>query len=214
MSNVLWDVTSSYHSCTGDHFTAAANTTPAPAVTSLQKQPTVRHQRPSSCNSNYQLCTSNYHSCTDGHFPAEAATSSAPAATSPVPVTILQQGFTSSTPAAASPAPATTFLHLQTPATTSPEIATTFLYQQIPTTTSPGPVNSLLHQQIPVLNQRPPIQRIPVLYQLPRPAPATRSCSSDHHPVAAIVRRTLFRFTSRHNKVWPFEEHPCFVILA
>ena len=79
------------------------------------------------------------------------------------------------------------------------------MHQQIPATTSPKPATIFLHQRKPVLHQRPSIQRIPVLYQLSRPAPATWSCSNDHHPSAAIVRRTLFRFTIRHNKVWPFK---------
>ena len=95
-------------------------------------------------------------------------------------------------PVTTSPEPVTTFLHQQMPATTSPEPTTTFLHQQIPATTSSGPANTFLHRQIPVLNQQPPIQRIPVLYQLSRPAPATRSCPNDHHPAAAIVRRYAF----------------------
>ena len=135
----------------------------------------------------------------------------APTATSSAPATAFLHQRT----------PASTFLHQQisagtssTPATTSPEPVTTFLHQQTPATNSSGPANTFLHQQIPVLNQRPPIQRIPVLYQLSKPAPAIRSCSNDHHLAAAIVRRTLFRFTIRHNKIWPFEENPFFVILA
>ena len=65
---------SNYHSWTSDHFTAAATTTPAPVVTSLQKQLPVlhqqllvlhqrlpsctgRHQRPLSCTSRYQQLT-------------------------------------------------------------------------------------------------------------------------------------------------------------
>ena len=44
--------------------------------------------------------------------------------------------------------------------------ATAFLQQQTPAATSSRPANTFLHQQISVLNQRPPIQRIPVLYQL------------------------------------------------
>ena len=50
-----------YHSCTGDHLTAAATATPAPAATSLQKQLPVLHQqlpvlhqRPPSCISRHQ----------------------------------------------------------------------------------------------------------------------------------------------------------------
>ena len=104
------------------------------------------------------------------------------------------------------PAASTTFLHQQIPATTS----------SAPTGNSPKPTTIFLHQQKPVLHQRPPIQRIPVLYQLSRPAQATRSCSNDHHPVEPIVRRTLFRFMIRHNKVWHFEVthsfcHSCLV---
>ena len=64
-SNTLWDGTNNYHSCTGDHFTAAATTTPAPAATFLQKQLPVLHQqlpalhRRPSCSSVYQICTSS-----------------------------------------------------------------------------------------------------------------------------------------------------------
>ena len=154
-------------SLTGDHFTAAATTTPAPPTTSLQRQLPLLHQWPLPCRSRFQFCTSSCLSCTSDHFLHHQT-------------------------------PAATFLHPQTPATNSPEPATNFLHQQIPATTSSGPANTFLHQQIPVLNQRPPIQRIPILYQLSRPTPATRSCSNDHHPAAAIVRRTLFfdlRFT-------------------
>ena len=204
-----------YHSCTADHFTAAAITTPAPAATSLQKQLTVLHQRPlflyqqipattspgPANNFLHQQIpvqktsdhfpgpadTSNYQSWISDHFPAPADTSNYQSRTSD---------------------------YFPAPADTSNYPSWTSEHLPAPADTSPGPANTFLHQQIPFLNQRPPIQRIPVLYQLSRPAPATRSCSNDHHPDAAIVRRTLFRFTIRHNKVWPFEEHPCFVILA
>ena len=153
-------------------------------------------------------CSSNYHSCTGGHLPAEAATSSAPAATSPAPATFLQQRLPvlhqqlPVDPATTSPEPVTHLLHQQTPAITSPEPETTFLHQQILATTSPEPATTFLHQQIPVLNQRPSSctsgnqsctsDHLSKLYELSRPASATRSCSNDHHPAAAIVRRTLF----------------------
>ena len=192
-------------SCTGDHFTAAATTTPAPATTSLQRQLLLLHRRPLPCRSSCQSCTSD-------RLPVLAITFLHQQ--TPVATFLHQQipAATSSASATTSPKPVTTFLHQQTPATTSPEPATTFLHQQTPATSSSGPANTFQHQQIPVVNQLPPIQRIPVLYQLSRPDPATRSCSNDHHPATAIVRRTLFRFTIRHNKIWPFEENPCFVI--
>ena len=218
-SNILWDGTSSYllapattsqqrqlpllhrrpphcsgnyHSCTSSHFPAEAATSSAPAATSPAPAATFLHQQ------------------------IPAVTSSAPATTSLEPVTtFLHQ----QTPATISPEPVTAFLHQQTPAatflhqqtpadtflhqqipaaissapaTTSPGPVTTFLHQQTPATTSSGPANTFLYQQIPILNQRPTIQRIPVLYQLSRPAPATRSCSNDHHPVAAIVSPYAF----------------------
>ena len=91
------------------------------------------------------------------------------------------------------------------PSWTSSNQAWTNDHLPAPAATSPEPATIFMHQQMPVLHQRPLIQRLPVLYQLSRPAPATRSCSNDLHPVAVTVRHTLFRFTIRHNKVWPFE---------
>ena len=139
-------------------------------TTSLQQQLPLLHQRPLPCRSSYQ-------SCTGDHLPASADTNSHQPSTGDLPAAAI-----------ASPAPATTFLHQQTlastflhqqipaatssaTATTSPEPATTSLHQQIPATTSPRPANTFLHRQIPVLHQRPPIQRIPVSYQLSKPDP-------------------------------------------
>ena len=230
-----------YHSCISDHLIAVATTTPAPAAISLQKQLLVLHQqlpvllqRPPSCTNRHQRplsCTSRHKqlpvlhqqppSCTSGHFPAAVDISvhfPAPADTSSCQsCTSDYQTWTSDqfpAPADASNYQSWTSDHFPAPATNSPEPVTTFLHQQIPAITSSGPANTFLHQQIPALNQWPPIQRIPVLYQLSRPAPATRSCSNDHHLAAVIVRRTLFRFTIHHNKIWHFQENPCFVILA
>ena len=154
------------------------------------------------------------------HLSASATTSSAPAATSPVPATtFLHQrspSCTSNYQFCNSSFQSWTSEHLPVPAATSPESMTTFLHQQIPAATSPEPMTTFLHQQIPVLHQRPPIQRLTVWYQLSRPASETRSCSIDHHPAAATVRCTLFRFMIRHNKVWPFKAtllfgHSCLV---
>ena len=107
--------------------------------------------------------------------------------------------------------------HFPAPADTSNYQFCTSNYQSwtsdhfpAPADTSPKSATIFLHQRKPVLHQRPPIQRIPVLYQLSRPAPATRSYFNDRHPGAAIIRRTLFRFTIRHNKVSPFEATPLF----
>ena len=185
--------------CTGDHFPAAATTTPALATTSLQKQLPVLHRRPPSCTSttssapatislqkqlpvlhrrppscsSYQFCTSSYQFCTSNRLPASAATSSAPATTCLEPAT--------------SPEPATTFLHQQipaatssAPATTSPEPATT---SPEPATTSPEPATTFLHQQPLVLHQQLPVlnQRLPVLNQRPSSCPSgNHSCTSDH----------------------------------
>ena len=143
-------------------------------------------------------CSSNYHSCASGHFPAEAATC---------------------------PAPATIFLHQQIPAATCPEPETflqqrlsvlhpqlSVLHQRLPSCTSRYQQLPVLHQQLQVLNQRPPIQWKLVLYQLSRSTPATRSCFNDHHPVAAIVRCTLFPISDFMFGL--SKQHPCFVILA
>ena len=203
---------SSYHSLTGDHLPAPADSSSyqfCPSsyqpwtgdlpVAAITKQLPVLHQRPPSWTSD--------------HFPAPADTSDYQPWTSDRPpalaITFLHRQISAATNSARATTglePATTFLHQQIPATTSPGPATTFLHQQI----RPKPVTIFLYQRKPVMHQRPSIQRIPVLYQLSRPAPVTTSCSNDHHPSAAIVRRTLFRFTIRHNKVWPFEAKPLF----
>ena len=174
-SNTLWYGTSSYFL--------------APAATSLQKQLPVLHRRPSSCtrryqqlpvmhqqlpalhrrpsySSDYQFCISSCRSCTSDHLLAPADSSN-------------YQSWTSE--------------HLPAPADTSSQQLCTSNYQSwtsnhlpVPADTSPKPATIFLHQ-------RPSIQRILVLYQQTRPAPATRSCSNDHHPASAIIRRTLFR---------------------
>ena len=176
----------------------------------MQKQLPVLHRQPSSSTSSYQFCTSCYQPIT-GDLPAEAITSSAPAA--------------------AGPAPATAFLHQLSPSCTSRHqqlsvlnqrpLSCTSRYQQLPvldqrlpSCTSPKPATIFLHQWKPVLHKRPSIQRILVLYHLSRPAPATRSCSNDHHPASAIVRRTLFRLRFAIIKFGLSKQHPCFVILA
>ena len=102
------------------------------------------------------------------------------------------------------------------PADTSSYLSWTSDHLLAPADTSPELVTIFLHQQKTVLHQWQLIQRLPVLHQLSRPTPVTRSCFNDHHPAAATVRRTLFRFTIRHNKVWPFEAtslfcHSCLV---
>ena len=192
--------TSDYHIWTSDHFPAPATTNPEPVTSFLHQQLPILNQWPLSYTSRHQqLSVLNqrplYYTSRHQQLPV----------LNQWPLFLHQQ-----TPATTNPEPVTTFLHQQTPATNSPEPVTTFLHQQTPATTSSGPANTFLHQQIPVLNQRPPIQRIPVLYQLSRPAPATRSRSTDHPPAAAIVRRTPFRFTIRHNKIWPFGATPLF----
>ena len=211
-------------SCTGDHFTAAATTTPPPAVTFLQKQLPVLHWRPSfctsryqqlpvlhqhlpvlhslpSCSSDYQFCTSSRRSCTSDRLPA----------------------------------PTITFLHEQTPATTSPEPAITFLRQQLPvlnqrplSCTSRSQQQPVLHQQLPVLHQQPPSC-----------TSGNQSCTSDHlsneyqsgtgYPdllqrldlalTITIRPRRLFtvRFSDLRFAIMKFglsKQHPCFVILA
>ena len=192
--------TSNYQSWTSDHFPAPADTSNYQSCTSDHLPAPVDTSSHQFCTSNYQSCTSNYQSCTSDHLPAPADISSYQFCTSNY------QSWTSDhfpAPADISnyhPKPATTFLHQQIPATTS----------SAPATTSPEPETTFLHQQKLILHQWPPIQRIPVLYQLSRLAPATRSCSNDHHPAAAIARRTLFRLMIRHNKVWPFEAAPLF----
>ena len=204
---------SNYHSCTGGHFPSEAATSPAPETFLLQRLPVLHQQLP-------------------------VLHQQTPATTSPEPATASRHqqipATTRSAPAITSPEPATTFLHQQTPATTSsapattrPEPATAFLRQQIPATTSSEPATTsletattFLQQQIPVLNQWPlsctswnqscTSDHLSNEYQSCTSYPATRSCSNDHHPAAAIVCRTLSRFTIRHNKVWLFEATPLF----
>ena len=135
-------------------------------------------------------------SCTGDYFPAAATTT---------------------------PAPATTFLQ-QWP------ISCTSSYQQLSVLNQRPPSCTSKYKQLPFLNQRPP--SCTSRYQsctsdyLPAsaetsPAPATTystttslvpatTCSNDQHPAAVTVCHTLFRFTIRHNKVWPFEATPSF----
>ena len=168
-------------SCTSRHQRTLFCTSRYQQLPVLHKQLPVLNQRPLSCTSRHQqlpVLHQHYQSCTSNHLPA--------------PIDISSYQFCTNN------YQSRTSDHFPAPANTSPEPATNFLHQQ----------KLVLYQQKPVLHQRPPIQRIPVLYQLSRPAPATRSCSNDHHPAATIVHRTLFRFTIRHNKVWPFEATP------
>ena len=163
-----------YHSCTGDHLTAAATTTPEPAAISLQKQlpvlhqqlpvlhqrppsSTSRHQRPLSSSRHQQLPVLHQRppSCTSDYLPAPADTSGhfhAPA-------------YTSSAHATTSPAPATAFLHLR-------PLSCTSIYQQPPT----------LHQRLPDLNQWP------------------LSCTSRHQQLPVLKQRSL-SYTSRHRQL-------------
>ena len=107
---------------------------------------------------------SNYHSCTSDHFPAETGTS---------------------------PAPATTFLQQRPPSgpsncqfcTTSYQPCSSSDHLPAPTATSSTPSSYQFCTSDHLSND----------YQLSRPAPATRSCSNDHHPAAATVRHTLFQ---------------------
>ena len=170
------------HFCTSDYFTAAATTTPAPAATSPRQRLPVLHQQLPALH-RWPSCNSDYQFCTSSC-----------------------QSYTSDH----LPAPADTNDYQSRTSDRLPAPAITFLHQQIPTSTSPGPATTYLHQQIPVIHQRPPIQRIPVLYQLSRSAPTITI-----RPQRLFAVR-FFRFTIRHNKVWPFKAtslfcHSCLV---
>ena len=208
---------SSYQSCTGDHL-------PEPADTSSYKF----------CTSSYHPCTGDLPAAAiTSSVPAAAGPAPAitflrqqtPATTSPETVTaFMHQRSPSCTsrhqqlpvlhqrlPALNQWPPSCASDHLPAPADTSRYQFCTSNYQSwtsdhlpAPADTSPKPETIFLHQRKIVLHPRPPIQRILVLYQV------SRSWSNDHHPAPAIVRRTLFRFTTRHNKVWPFEATPLF----
>ena len=183
-------------SCTGDHFTAAVTTTPAPAATSLQKQLPVLNQRSPSCTSRYQqppvlhqqlpVLNQQPPSCTSDHLPAPVDISGYQFCTSNY------QSWTSD--------------YLPAPADISSYQFCTSNYQSWPSDHFPAPADTspaletiFLHQRKPVLHQRPPIQWIPVLYQLSRPAPMITIW-----PWRLFAIR-FFWFTIRHNKVWPFE---------
>ena len=165
--------------------------------------------------------TNNYHSCTRDHFPAEAATSPAPATIflyQQIPAdTSNYQSWTSDpfpAPADTSNYQSWTSNHFPAPADTSNYQSWTSDHLLAPVDTSPKPATIFLHQQKPVLHQLPSFQQILVLYQLSRPAAVTRSCSNDHHPASAIVRRTLFWLRFAIIKFGLSKQHPCFVILA
>ena len=100
--------------------------------------------------------------------------------------------------------------HFLAPATTSSYQSWTSDHLPAPADTILEPATTFQHQQIPVLHQRPPVQWLPVFYQLSRPAPATKSCSSNHHLAMVTVHRTLFQFMICQNKFWPFKAKPLF----
>ena len=156
---------------------------------SLTEHPLRRHQQLPVLHQQLPILHQRPPFCTSDHLPALADTSS-------------YQSWTSD--------------HFPAPADTNNYQSWISDHFPAPATTSLEPATTFLHQQKPVLHQQPPIQRLQVLYQLSRPAPAIRSCSNNRHLATAIVRRMLFRFTIRHNKFWPFEAtplfcHPCLV---
>ena len=69
--------------------------------------------------------------------------------------------------------PADTSGHFLASADTSSYQFCTSSYQSCTSDRLPTPVITFLHQHKPVLHQRSPIQRIPVLYHISRPAPTT-----------------------------------------
>ena len=163
------------------------------SCTNRHQQLSVLNQPPPSCISDHlpapvdtsssQFCTTNYQFWTSDHFPAPADTSN-------------YQSWTSD--------------HFPAPADTCNYQFCTTNYQPCtcdhlpaPTDISSKPATIFLHQRKPVLHQRPSIQRILVLYQLSRPAAATRSSLGDCLSYA-------FPIAIRHNKVWPSKQHPCF----
>ena len=195
----------------------------APAATFL-------HRRPLYCSSNYQ-------SCTGDHLPAPSRYQQIPVLHQQLPAPHRRLSQQKQLPVLHQQLPALhrrlsqqkqlPVLHQQLPALhRRPSCSSdsqfcisscrswTSDHLLAPADTSPKPATIFLDQRKPVLHQRPSMQRILVLYQLSRPAPATRSCSNDHHPASAIVRCTLFRLRFAIIKFGLRKQHPCFVILA
>ena len=188
---------SSYHSSTGNHLPAPAATSSAPAATSPAPVTTFVHQRSPSCTSRYQQLSVLHQqlpvlnqrplSCTRRHQQ----------------LPVLKQD------------------HFPAPADTSNYQFCTSTYQSwtsdhlpAPVDISPKPTTIFLHQQKPVLYQRPPIQWIPVLYQL-----SNLLQWLDPAPMITIRPRQLFavRFSNSWFTIIKFgllKQLACFVILA
>ena len=207
-------------------------------ATSLQKQLPVLHRRPSSCTSSYQFCTSSYQprtgdlpaaaitslapevagpapataflnqwpfSCTSRHQRLPVLNQRPPSCTSRYQQPpVLHQRL----PVLNQRPPSCTSDHFPAPADTSNYQSWTSDHLPTPADTTPKPATIFLHQRKPVQHQRLPIQRIPVLYQLSRPA-----------PTSTIRPRWLFavRFSDLRFAIIKFGlsmQHSCFVILA